>query len=750
MSGLIRRKNVFYKFLVSYILILLVPVVILGCTYYIKSMKIVTRDVEKNNLTMLNQAVQMLDFRSKETDRLVSEILTNKRIMAMAESTSTIDNSKRLEISAIIKDLSMYSAGNSVINNMYIYLPQYDMIISNSGIYSSKVFYDSVCTPMDFSYDKVMDLLNGNGDGDTKKILKIYFDNRAHNMALQLRRIYNNTKLIIFTDLINYEDIFKELVESSKGYYYIIDKFNDVFLTNDTEGKHIAFVDRKLNNESAVNKSDMIMISSQSTYNNFRYVLLVPRSVYMHEIDTMKAYTVFLIIFCLIIGIIIAYFMADRNYSPIKKIINYIRDIRVPDNMGCNEYEIIESTIQSSLHEITELKETFKKQLPVLRTNFLADFIKGKLVTPEEIVDKSAFLDLDLSFNEYHVVIMHMGREKTSKGEEMVKNSLLNMVGAELVEQYINRNYKGYAIEIENDRIALIMGSIKEESDEKLFYKEVIGLKRYLDDKIAMDITTGMSCVFHKIEEIGKAYNQAERALNFCIITGKDIVEFNKVNQASDTYLFSMVQEMHLSNFIKAGDGDAAEKLLDIIFRENIQEKNLSPEWIKCLTYDIYNTILKTVWELNIDIAEDLQIDEFLLQEDIKKIFSKFKEKIGLICKIIKYQKESKSKKLINEVILYIENNLCDYNLSLFTVEQKFNRSGKYLSKIFKEETNCNFVDYINSKKAELAKEYLISFSISDTCKKVGFASMSTFMRVFKKYTGLSPGRYQEMHKSKA
>ncbi|MEN6314222.1 MAG: helix-turn-helix domain-containing protein [Clostridiaceae bacterium] len=696
---------------------------------------------------MLNQAVQILDFRSKETDRLVSEILTNKRIMDITECTSAMDSSKRLKIGEIIKDLSMYSAGNSMINNMYLYLPQYDMIISNSGMYSSKVFYDSICTPPDISYNKMMDLLNGNSN--TKKILEISFDNRIYNMVLHLRRIYNNSKLIIFVDLKNYEDIFSELVESSEGYYYIIDNSDDLFLTNDTEGKHIYSIDWKSNNGSVANASDMIMISSLSDYNSFRYVLLVPKSVYMHEIDKIKAYTVFLIILCLIIGIIAAYLLANKNYSPIKKIMNYIKDISANDNTGCNEYEIIESAIQSSHHEITELKETFKKQQPVLRSKFLADFIKGRLETPEEIVDKSGVLDLDLDFSEYRIVLLHMGREKTSNGEEMIKNSLLNMVDAELIEQYINRNCKGYAIEIENDRIALILGSNKAESDEKLIYNEVIGLKRYLDDKIPMDIAVGISCMFREIKEIGKAYEQAERTLNFCIITGKNIAEFNEVSQASDTYQFSMVQEMHLSNFIKAGDGDAAKKLLDTIYRENIQEKDLSPERIKCLIYNIYNTILKTVWELNVDIGEDWQVNEFLLQEDIRKIFSKFKEKIGSICEIIKYKKENKNKRLINEVISYIDNNLTDYNLNLSAIEQKFNRSGKYLSKVFKEETNCNFVDYINSKKVELAKEYLTSLSISDTCEKAGLASMSTFMRVFKKYTGLSPGQYQDMYKRK-
>lgn len=760
MSGFIKRKNVFYKFLVSYISVLLIPVVILGCTYYFKSLKIVAQDVEKNNLAMLNQAVQMLDFRSKEADRLVSEILSNKRIMNMARSTSAMDSGKRLEISAIVNDLSMYSIGNSMIDSMYIYLPQYDMIISNSGMYTSKVFYDVVCTPVDLSYNKVMDLLNGKDN--KKRILKISFDNRVHNMALQLRRVYNNTKLIIFIDLENYEDIFGKLSEASKGYYYIADETDELLLTNDTEDRYIHSADRKFTDKSIVNTSDMLRLSSRSAYNHFSYVLLVPKSVYTREIDTMKVYTVFLIIFCLIIGIITAYLMANKNYSPIKKIINHIRDIDARENTGRNEYDIIESTIESSFQEITELKETFKKQLPVLRSNFLADFIKGKLETPEEIADKSRFLSLDLNFSEYRVVLLHMGREKASDGREMIKNSFLNMVGAELVEQYINVNFKGYAIGIENDKIALVLGSdsdkaesgkngsVKNEPVGEPFYDEVKDLKMYLDDKISMDIAAGMSGMFYKTEEIGKAYDQAERALNFCIITGRNIAEFNELEQASDIYQFSMVQEMHLSNFIKAGDGDAAEKLLDTVYKENIRGKDLPPERIRCLTYDIYNTILKTVWELNVDIGEDLRVEEFLLQEDIGRIFSKLKDGIRFICQVIQYKRENKNEMLINEVLAFIDQNLSDCNLNLFAIGEKFNRSEKYLSKIFKEETNCNFVEYINRKRVELAKEHLTALSISDACTKAGFASISTFMRVFKKYTGLSPGAYQVMLKQKA
>lgn len=72
--------------------------------------------------------------------------------------------------------------------------------------------------------------------------------------------------------------------------------------------------------------------------------------------------------------------------------------------------------------------------------------------------------------------------------------------------------------------------------------------------------------------------------------------------------------------------------------------------------------------------------------------------------------------------------------------------SPSYFSKVFKEEMNCNFNTYLNKVRIEKSKKLLLSNNIKlvDISGGVGFEDQSYFSKVFKKLTGVTPGKYRE------
>jgi two-component system, response regulator YesN len=74
--------------------------------------------------------------------------------------------------------------------------------------------------------------------------------------------------------------------------------------------------------------------------------------------------------------------------------------------------------------------------------------------------------------------------------------------------------------------------------------------------------------------------------------------------------------------------------------------------------------------------------------------------------------------------------------------------SKSYLSKIFKDEMKCNLTNYINKLRVEKSKTFLLRNNVSlvDIANSVGFDDQSYFTKVFKKVTGISPGKYRETH----
>lgn len=111
------------------------------------------------------------------------------------------------------------------------------------------------------------------------------------------------------------------------------------------------------------------------------------------------------------------------------------------------------------------------------------------------------------------------------------------------------------------------------------------------------------------------------------------------------------------------------------------------------------------------------------------------------------YSMEEKGDKMdgnmAEKMINYIKSNYSN-DISLTDISEHFNMSPCYLSTMFKFYTGENFRDYLNYYRVEKAKEYLKNgkTKIGLVAKMVGCNSINTFIRIFKKYEGMSPGKY--------
>ena len=68
-----------------------------------------------------------------------------------------------------------------------------------------------------------------------------------------------------------------------------------------------------------------------------------------------------------------------------------------------------------------------------------------------------------------------------------------------------------------------------------------------------------------------------------------------------------------------------------------------------------------------------------------------------------------------------------------------------YFSKIFKEETGENFIEYLTKIRIEKAKELLVKpdISIKEAGIRSGYTDPNYFSRIFKKQTDMTPSEYK-------
>ena len=119
--------------------------------------------------------------------------------------------------------------------------------------------------------------------------------------------------------------------------------------------------------------------------------------------------------------------------------------------------------------------------------------------------------------------------------------------------------------------------------------------------------------------------------------------------------------------------------------------------------------------------------------------------KISEACKNIIGKKEERSYSIVEQAKQYIKENFAK-EISLDDVSRTVNISPYYFSKIFKEETDENFIEYLTNIRMEKAKELLnnTDYSMKEICSLCGYSDPNYFSRSFKKKMGVTPTEYKE------
>ncbi len=108
------------------------------------------------------------------------------------------------------------------------------------------------------------------------------------------------------------------------------------------------------------------------------------------------------------------------------------------------------------------------------------------------------------------------------------------------------------------------------------------------------------------------------------------------------------------------------------------------------------------------------------------------------------------SSDFIDKAICFMREHLSE-NIFLTDVAQSVYMSPNYFSSCFKQETGKKFIDALTELRMEEASKIFASnkdVSVLDVCHMVGYNHLGYFYKKFKKYSGVTPNEYKEMHHS--
>lgn len=623
--------------------------------------------------------------------------------------------------------------------------------VNNVNFQISATFLDEdslVVTPVssetkDYYFNENLNLneneIKGIYDHFNKNSSYIAFTIKKTNGPSQIcyitKKSYRKRDILYFTT-INYDSF----VEENLGNDWYLCNNSGIFARKDnakipSDEIFKAFQDSDLSSDKFIYEDNNVY--KQSFY-NIDWILLY--SYRNKSIDTSMIFIYFMIPFVLltIVSIFLSRFITNKLYRPIKEVLD---DFFSEDNSqkDVDEFKILKqnSNMIKNLNQQLKVAISERNNLIVQRLN--RDLLFGINI------NKSIYKDHLMKDDNYCVAVLEFLNNPYEDVDDNIflyKNEILAYTQDIKTLRYANINYYACAIIIQCDHV-----------------KDAITMIHTLLETVEIDydydIRVAISNVAYGTKKIKECFEESQKILEYkflynqrTILTMKQIKE--DLDQSS--YYYPLVVENKLIHSVLGGDINAVEIFNDLI-NENGAGEKLSPKAFKNLIFAIIGTISRIVQELKIDSHVFLKDnDDFATLSDQwnrKDIIPKLRNILEEILLYVNNNKKDSENSIAEEMLSYIHEHYSE-DIMLVDMAKKMKVSEKYCGILFKKAVGENYKNYLNNYRIEKAKEIMYSntkVKVSTLAKQVGFNSSNTFIRVFTKYTGMTPKAFSEQIK---
>lgn len=342
-------------------------------------------------------------------------------------------------------------------------------------------------------------------------------------------------------------------------------------------------------------------------------------------------------------------------------------------------------------------------------------------------------------------------------GDEVVDGHLTNPVGAGVkTHNYYDAfrdTIKDFFVCIpgammSNKLIVYIPRSTKSSdvADRSAMIEKSLHMIRKLKSIVNLRFRVGIGST-KTMRRSSESYKEATRALRYGDRTVSHFDDLSLNFEYEESYPIEM--ERALFDFVRLGDVRSARE----------EAKNFF-DWMVANYPDCQMEIKLKAMEFVL-AAEKMAFDsggltyyfhyrkeylgEVLSMDSYDQLKSWFIYKIECVCSNINPAKKDQHNGIIEKAKEYMNANF-NKNFSLDDVARSVNISPYYFSKLFKDKTGKNFVEYLTIIRMNAARQLLQNhmLSIKEVCIESGYFDPNYFSRIFKKQFGVTPTEFRE------
>lgn len=246
-------------------------------------------------------------------------------------------------------------------------------------------------------------------------------------------------------------------------------------------------------------------------------------------------------------------------------------------------------------------------------------------------------------------------------------------------------------------------------------------------------------------QSFAQATGEVDRARETCEASVRQYVP---PTDSNESFVFGPDHAAQLQALALSGNEEKIFDLLEFIYQQNYQVHHINAFQHKLLLCALADTLLRQLAE-NQEACGSLEeyhklrqiVTQIPDQTSPQEVFGTIRQIYARLCAFARSRKRSHNQELSMQIVDFLEKNFNDAALCLTSVSTQFGLNERYLSSFFREQTGESFNAALLRLRMEKAEQLLqnSSMTIAEIAKSVGYASVDTFRKAYKRYTGCVP-----------
>lgn len=291
----------------------------------------------------------------------------------------------------------------------------------------------------------------------------------------------------------------------------------------------------------------------------------------------------------------------------------------------------------------------------------------------------------------------------------------------------------------------VVFVSVEAEKYEKMDVKPVKELAGQIADELEENLGLCAAVGIGRIRKTENLYDSYEEGLRSLRYAGtKRIVHIGEVEEITIDHENYIELENKMLDGVRFGKEEALaylSELLDCL--KPLKEQDVRNKIVEILVLACHE--IRMGGQNENDYINYVDYFKEMLEVKQEDLWNWTTRKFEYIMKAARTGKNAKKSDTVRDALRYISEHFT-VRISLGEVARYVGVTSQHLSKLFKEETGSNYVEYLTKLRIEEAKKFLKegNKTVNEICYLVGYDDPNYFSRLFKKTVGISPTEFIE------